>query len=419
MLACPRCGDEEPEGSRFCGSCGAPFVPADPQPADTASMEAATPPRFMAPANTDAPPEVAPPPVRPQAEPPSPAPPPPAAAEPPARLRRRVSPFALIAALVLLIAAGTAAVLFASGVIGGNAGKSGRAFVLQVTTNVLSPLGRADETAAEHASSTDGAFAADGGRIVRVADEASQYLRSLSGLSRQQEDQVQLLLAFVAANRRYGQAFAAFAPADNQGQTALDRAAAEARAAIATAESGLPADLQLPSPTAFISLRSTLPPPESTTSATPPASDLASVYVRQVDDLLRRSHAVVLALNSFVPRAARDAISRSDAVALARSFTEKRRLELAQARALTVPPAFASAQRLLIRSLQASVLDDQALVAWTAARRDGSGNVQAAFDRANRIGAQATALKQQFLRVYGQQRQAGTGRSPASLPDIF
>jgi hypothetical protein len=44
---------------------------------------------------------------------------------------------------------------------------------------------------------------------------------------------------------------------------------------------------------------------------------------------------------------------------------------------------------------------------------------QAAFDRANRIGAQATALKQQFLRVYGQQRQATTGRSPASLPDIF
>jgi hypothetical protein len=37
----------------------------------------------------------------------------------------------------------------------------------------------------------------------------------------------------------------------------------------------------------------------------------------------------------------------------------------------------------------------------------------------NRIGAQATALKQQFLRVYGRQRQAATGRSPASLPDTF
>jgi len=141
--------------------------------------------------------------------------------------------------------------------------------------------------------------------------------------------------------------------------------------------------------------------------------------VGQVDSLLRESHAVVLALNSFVPRAASGAISRSVAVALARSYADQRRLELAKARALTVPPAFASAQALLIRSLQASVADDEALVAWTVARRDGSGNAQAAFDRANRIGAHATALKQQFLRAYAQQRQTATGRSPASLPDIF
>lgn len=422
MLTCANCGNEEPEGSRFCGSCGAPFVPADPQPDHTASMEASTRTGVMAPASTDAPTEVAPRPAWPQAPPSDPAPPPAAAAAPPARPRRRVGPAALIAALLLLIAGAAAAVLFGTGVIGGNSGKSESAFVLQVNENVLGPLSQADETAAEHASTIDGAFAraADGGRIVRVADEASAYLRALSGLTRQQKGQVQLLLAFVAGNRRYGQAFAAFAPADNQTQLALDRAAAAARAAIATAESGLSADLQLPSQTAFISLRSpSPPPPSSTTSATPPASDLAVVYVQQVDSLLRQSHAVVLALNSFVPRAARDAISRSAAVALARSYADQRRLQLAQARALTVPPAFALAQGLLIRSLQASLADDQALVAWTVARRDGFGDPQAAFNRANRIGAQATALKQQFLRVYGQQRQAATGRSPASLPDIF
>jgi hypothetical protein len=325
----------------------------------------------------------------------------------------------LIAAVILLIAAG-AAVLFGTGVIGGNSGKSESAFVLQVNETVLGPLGRADEIAVENASTAEGAFAraADGGRIVQVSDETSSYLRALSGLSGQQTSQVQLLLALVAANRRYGQAFAAFAPTNNEGQLALERAVAAARAAIATAEGGLSADLELPSPTAFISSFSASPPPSSTT-ATPPASDLAVVYVRQVDGLLRQSHAVVLALNSFVPRAARNAISRGEAVGIARSFADKRRLELAQARALTVPQTFALAQGLLIRSLQASFADDQALIAWTVARRDGSGDVQAAFERANRLGAQATALKQQFLRVYGQQRQATTGRSPASLPDTF
>jgi hypothetical protein len=145
----------------------------------------------------------------------------------------------------------------------------------------------------------------------------------------------------------------------------------------------------------------------------------AVAYVGQVDGLLRQSHAVVLALNSFVPRAASGAISPSAAVALARSYADQRRLELATARALTAPPAFASAHGLLIRSLQISIADDQALVRWTLARRDGSGNAQTAFERANRIGAQATALKQQFLRVYARQRQTATGRSPASLPDIF
>jgi len=324
----------------------------------------------------------------------------------------------LIAALLALVAGG---VLFATGVIGGSSGKSESAFVLQVNENVLGPLGRADETAAEHASTADGAAArsADGGRIVRIADEASAYLRALSGLSGEQKGQVQVLLAFVAANRHYGQALAAFAPTNNQAQPALDGAAAAARAAIATAGS-LPANLQLPSETAFIASRSVSPlPRKSTPKATPPAPDVAVVYVQRVDRLLRESHAVVLALNSFVSRAASDAIGRGEAVTSARSFADKRRSELVQARALIVPPAFAPTQELLIRSLQASFADDQALVAWTLARRDGSGDAQAAFDRANRIGAQATALKRQFLRVYGHQRQAAAGLSPATLPDTF
>jgi hypothetical protein len=311
-------------------------------------------------------------------------------------------------------------------VIGGNSGKSQSEFTLQVNEKVLGPLDQADQTAAEHASTTNGrsSRAADGRRIVQVADQASAYLRGLSGLSAQQGGQVQLLLVFVAANQRYGQAFASFAPEDNQSQLALEGAAAAARAAIATVQSGLPADLRLPSQTAFISLSASPPSPTTTTtstatSTTPPAANLAVVYVQQVDGLLSRSNAVVLALRSFIPHATSNQISRSAAVAAANSYLGQRRLELEQARALSVPSQFALAHGLLIRSLEASVADDQALVAWTVARRDGSGNAQAALDEVNRLGAQATGLKQQFLRVYGQQRQAATGRSPASLPNIF
>ena len=43
MLTCPTCGNEEPEGSRFCGNCSAPLEPADQQPAPTTSTEASAP----------------------------------------------------------------------------------------------------------------------------------------------------------------------------------------------------------------------------------------------------------------------------------------------------------------------------------------------------------------------------------------
>ena len=29
MTTCGNCGNEEPEGSRFCGTCGAPLAPAE------------------------------------------------------------------------------------------------------------------------------------------------------------------------------------------------------------------------------------------------------------------------------------------------------------------------------------------------------------------------------------------------------
>jgi hypothetical protein len=43
MLTCATCGNEEPEGSRFCGSCGAPYATVDQQPAAAAATEAPRP----------------------------------------------------------------------------------------------------------------------------------------------------------------------------------------------------------------------------------------------------------------------------------------------------------------------------------------------------------------------------------------
>ena len=156
------------------------------------------------------------------------------------------------------------------------------------------------------------------------------------------------------------------------------------------------------------------PPPLPASSATS-----APAYVQQVDELLSRSHSVVVSLGAFVPRAARDKITRDQAVVVARSYLSQRQRELVRAQTLNPPPEFAPAQALLIRSLQASVADDEALLSWTLARRDGTGSAQADFREANRLGAQATRFKRQFLRVYGRLRQQATGRSPSSIPAIF
>lgn len=426
VLTCASCGSEEPESSSFCGNCGASLPPADPQLDHTESAETSVPTEVV-PESADSPATTAPSDSWPTAAAPPDLPPPPPTAAVPRMLSRRPSRPVVVATALALLLAAAAAVLFGTGAVGGSSGKSESSFAREVNEKVLVPLGQATTTATARARTTN-ARAAGGGRIVQVANEAVSYLRTLSGdLSARQQSEVQVLLAFIAANGRYGQALASFDPADSQSRLALDAAAGAARATRAQARSALSTDLQLPSQSAFVSAKAISPPapaPVTTTTTTTaattaPAPADAVAYVQQVDELLRRSHAVVLALRSFIPRASRDAISRSEAVTAARSYLDQRRLELARAQALTVPAAFASAQGLLIRALQLSAADDEALVAWAVARRDNSGNAQAALAQANQIGAQATALKQQFLRVYGQQRQAATGRSPASLPDIF
>ena len=90
-LTCPSCGNEEPEGARYCGSCSAPLSPVDRPAAPAAAFTSETPH------------------VEPGVESPSPVEPPPT---PPTAGKRRTRWFAVGAVVVLLAAGGAfAAVL--------------------------------------------------------------------------------------------------------------------------------------------------------------------------------------------------------------------------------------------------------------------------------------------------------------------
>jgi len=83
------------------------------------------------------------------------------------------------------------------------------------------------------------------------------------------------------------------------------------------------------------------------------------------------------------------------------------------------PPELRDSQRLLLAAFAASLADDQALVDWTVARRDGDAGAPAALDRATQLGSRASAVKAVFRRTYGRERRASTGRPPTSLPKVF
>ena len=283
-VTCAVCGNEEPEGSGFCGRCGAPLVAVAPPPAPAPPMEAI---EIVAPPATDVPPA-------------------PAWSEPAAASHRRL--LVLIAALGVLFAGGAAGALLATGVIGGSSGASESSFVRTVNDKVLAPLDQADRAAAAHASTphSDSVRSADGGRIVRIADRASAYLRGLSGLSSQQRREVQLLLAFIAANQSYGRALAAFTPDDSQSQLALEGSATAVRATLATVHGRLSAQLALPLQADFVALPATTP--EQTTSTTtstsvPPApaprtllpAESRTEMTQQIRSLLLQFHQDIVA----------------------------------------------------------------------------------------------------------------------------
>lgn len=262
----------------------------------------------------------------------------------------------------------------------------------------------------------------DGSTIVSSADSAGDGLRALANLSPAQVAYRDALLAFLAANGRYGSTVQEYAlQFGDFGE--VQTAAGEAAVAHTAATSALPPEAQLPSSSLF-TLSAPQEPEETPTPApapAPPPSEpqpSATDYVNDIDGLLRASQQTRQHVIAFVPSVLRGEISGPDAITQAEAFTADREQALERVLASQPPAEFARAQRLLVQSLRLSIADDRALVAWAKVRNNG-GDGQGELERVNDIGAQASAVKRRFLALYGRLRQTATGKAPSTLPDGY
>ena len=274
--------------------------------------------------------------------------------------------------------------------------------------------------ALSHPTGTEDQLYGNGTTILSTADSAADQLRALVNLSPAQVAQRDALLAFLAANGRYGTTVQQYA-LQFADFVEVQAAAADAAVAHTAATSALPPEAQLPSSSLF-TLSTPQEPEETPTPAPvpPPAEPQPSAtdYVNDIDGLLSASQQTRQQVIAFVPSVLRGDISGAVAITQAEAFTADREQALERVLASQPPAEFARAQRLLIRSLQLSIADDRALVAWAKVRNNG-GDGQGELERVNEIGAEASAVKRQFLGLYGRLRQTATGKASSSLPDGY
>ena len=259
----------------------------------------------------------------------------------------------------------------------------------------------------------------DGAAIVSYADGSAAQLRRLARPSAEQVAHSQVLLTFVAANRAYGTTIQEYAE-QSVDIAALQSSAAAIANAVRAADAQLPPAARLPSPTVFdvSATGATGADPHADFGDDKPGSD------SQVDLRLRsrlffgRSKSDARSGDGVRPKRRQRQDSSAAAIAEAERFTALRRQSLASALRLEAPAGYARAQALLVQSLRLSIADDEALMLWARARQRGA-NPQTFLDRANAIGAQATAAKKRFLALYGPLRRASTGKPASRLPDGY
>jgi hypothetical protein len=425
LVACAECGHREDPSARFCGECGTVLEGATTASSDGREPgEVDAPPPGVTPA-TPLPPE----PTQIGSDQSAPEesgakPPPPVRDDTPWRKSRRG--WALLAGIVALVIAGgaTAAVLATRG-----DGKS-KSTTLRGTTfwslanGALGRLATANQQAQADLAQTllpDSAtqLNQDGAAIVFSADRTAAQLRRLAHPSTEQVSQSHVLLTVLAANRAYGTIIQEYAQ-QSVDIAAVQSSAAAAADAVRAADSELPPTARLPSPTVFNV--SAPAPTESTptqTMATTVQSQTAeSIYVSEVDAGLAAAHQTLGRVAAFVPNVVNEKIESAAAIVEAERFTALRKRTLASVLGLQAPARFALAHAVLVQSLRLSIADDQALILWARARQRGA-DPQTFLDRANRMGAEATAAKKRFLAIYGPLRRAATGKPASSLPDGY
>jgi hypothetical protein len=411
---CPSCGNEEPEGARFCGSCGAPFAPSEPEPAGTESAEASTPPEVIASAIADAPTDVAPPPDWPQAPPPEPAPPPPpraavpdrpSAAQPPAATPTRRKRLLPAIAAIALIAAGVvvAVIVFSGG--GGSSNFTRKANELIAPVTASNRLLSVKLRSARLSNLGDVAGAA--AQLTRDLTQAEGALMMLE--VRGDDRQAKALLAqALTANLGYGEKVEAAADGlDELRASAAATAGRQAAQSYSAAGSAAP-KLVLPQTAIFQSasqLQSLAADQAEQAHARAALIAAISSYVRSIDGLLRNSARTRASLATLIASVRGDRVSASQATAQIASIISQRQGLQTQVASVPTPTEFRNAAVRLRNSIRASLDDDYAIQEWISARFAGNSSaVKRAFARHDAATARASAAKADFLVLYNRLR---------------
>jgi hypothetical protein len=413
-LTCASCGNEEPEGSVFCGRCGAPFAPADQQPADTAPTDASTPTGVMDPASTDAPTEVAPPTAWPQA-PSDPAPPPPAAAAPPDSASATRPPWAAetrprwLLPVIAIIALVAIAVVIAVIVLSRDTGSGG---FTRKANELVTPVAASDRLLDATLQAVD--RPADLGDVAEAASRLTRDLTLAAGgltiLDAGGDDlQVKALLGqALTANLSYAEKVKTAADGLNPVRASAAATAGQQAAQSYSAVGSAAPKLALPQTGVFLSagqLQALAADQVKQAQAKATSTAALRSYVRSIDSLLRNSADTRANLASLIAGIRNGQVSPSQATSEIASTINQRQDLQNQVSAVPTPAPFRNAAVKLRDSIKVSLDDDYAIQGWINAWFDGDSYAfERAFARHETATARASAAKADFLALYNRLR---------------
>jgi len=358
LVTCKQCGTPEDVGATYCGACGELLPP---------------PPRAMT----------------------------------AARGPRQVVP--LIAVLALAAVGSGAALWFTHTRSGAHARAAQPLAVAMfwstVNRNVLAPVTAADtraKAAVDSAAATgDPSQALYGAELAQSATaRALAQLRTVGPLDSGEQADAAVVRMFLAANARYARTLLRYAHGE-------DFTKLEVVGQMVVSERRLGARVV---PRAAL-------PPAALFAYTESEADQIRAYIDAARSFLERSQATLARVKGFVPAATAGTIGARQAVVEAADYVAQRRTDLREMRSLVPPEVFEGTHAELIRSLELSLADDEALLAWAQARANGFDS-SAALARVNSLGLETSAAKKQFLADFRSTAFQVTG-SEITTPDSY